>query len=103
MFSEAPGSFSAMKQVKPLWRGSASGSVLTSTKTSEESRPLVTHIFWPLISQRPSSPLRALVLMACTSEPSSGSERLKAARISPVAIRGRYFCLCSSEPNFISR
>ena len=63
----------------------------------------MTHIFWPLISQRPSSRFLALVLIACTSEPSSGSDRLNAARISPVAIRGRYFCLCSSEPNFISR
>jgi hypothetical protein len=50
VFSEAPGSFSAMKQVKPLWRGWASGSVLTSTKTSDDVSPLVTHIFWPLIS-----------------------------------------------------
>ena len=41
--------------------------------------------------------------MAWTSEPSSGSESEKAARISPVAIRGRYFCFWSSEPNFISR
>src|SRR3954465_15077204 len=28
-----------------------------------ERRPLVTHIFWPLISQRPSSPLTADVLI----------------------------------------
>ena len=45
----------------------------------------------------------AEVLIACTSEPSSGSESENAARISPVAIRGRYFCFCSSLPNFISR
>ncbi len=45
----------------------------------------------------------ALVLIAATSEPSSGSDREKAARISPVAIFGRYFCFCSSVPNFISR
>ncbi len=50
MFSLTPGSFSAMKQVIPLWRGSASGSVFTSTKTMADIRPLVTHIFWPLIS-----------------------------------------------------
>ena len=102
MFSETPPSFSAMKQVKPRWRGSACGSVLTSTNTSEERRPFVTHIFWPLISHVPSSFL-AEVLIACTSEPSSGSESENAARISPVAIRGRYFRLCSSVPNFISR
>ena len=92
-----------MKQVKPLWRGWASGSVLTRTNTSEDIRPLVTHIFWPLISYEPSSPFLADVLIACTSEPSSGSDSEKAARISPVAMRGRYFCLCSSEPNFMSR
>ncbi len=63
----------------------------------------MTHIFWPLISQAPSSSFFAAVLIAATSEPSSGSDSEKAARISPVAIRGRYFCLCSSVPNFISR
>jgi hypothetical protein len=79
------------------------GSVLTSTNTRSERRPFVTHIFWPLISQDPSSVFLAEVLIACTSEPSSGSESENAARISPVAIRGRYFCFCSSLPNFISR
>ena len=63
----------------------------------------MTHIFWPLISQLPSSCFLAEVLIACTSEPSSGSDSEKAARISPVAILGRYFCFCSSVPNFISR
>ncbi len=47
----APGSFSQMKQVMPLYGGSAFGSLLTSTKTTPDSRPLVTHIFWPLSSQ----------------------------------------------------
>ena len=41
--------------------------------------------------------------MAWTSEPTSGSDSENAARISPVAIRGRYFCFCSSVPNLISR
>ena len=50
VFSETPGSFSAMKQVMPLCRGSAFGSVLTSTKTMPDISPFVTHIFWPLIS-----------------------------------------------------
>ena len=102
-FSWTPASFSAMKQVMPWWRFSASGSVLTSVNTSVERRPLVTHIFWPLISHLPSSPFLACVLMAWTSEPSSGSDSEKAARISPVAIRGRYFSFCSSLPYFISR
>ncbi len=62
----------------------------------------MTHIFWPLISQPPSTCL-AVDLMPWTSEPTSGSESEKAPRISPVAIRGRYFCFCSSVPNFISR
>jgi hypothetical protein len=42
-------------------------------------------------------------LIAATSDPSSGSDSENAARISPVAIFGRYFCFCSSVPNFISR
>ena len=49
----------------------------------------MTHIFWPLISQLPSSPFLALVFSAWTSEPISGSESEKAARTSPVAMRGR--------------
>ena len=63
----------------------------------------MTHIFWPLISQSPSPVFLALVLIAWTSEPSSGSESENAARISPVAIFGRYFSFCSSVPNFMSR
>ena len=63
----------------------------------------MTHIFWPLISQSPSPVLTPVVLIAATSEPSSGSDRLKAARISPVAIFGSSRCFCSSVPNFISR
>ena len=63
----------------------------------------MTHIFWPLISYASPSTRLAEVLIACTSEPSSGSDRLNAARISPVAIRGRNFWRCSSVPNFISR
>ena len=62
----------------------------------------MTHIFWPLISYASPS-FVALVLIAWTSEPSSGSDSEKAARSSPVAIFGRYFSFCSSEPNFISR
>ena len=50
VFSLTPGSFSAMKQVIPLYLGSALGSVLTSTNTMLLSSPLVTHILVPLIS-----------------------------------------------------
>ena len=64
---------------------------------------MVTHIFCPLSSQAPSSPFFAVALMPCTSEPTSGSESEKAARISPVAIFGRKYCFCSSVPNFIKR
>ena len=32
----------------PLCAGFASGSVFTSSATSPERRPFVTHIFWPL-------------------------------------------------------
>ena len=75
----------------------------TSTNTTAERRPFVTHIFWPLISQSPSAVFTPVVLIAATSEPSSGSERLNAARISPVAIFGSSRWRCSSVPNFISR
>ena len=78
-------------------------SFFISTKTRLEPRPLVTHIFWPLSSQLPSSSFFAVDLMPWTSEPTSGSESEKAARISPVAIFGRKSCFCSSVPNFISR
>ena len=50
-FSAAPGSFSVMKQVMPLWGGSAFGSVFISTNTTPERSPFVTHIFWPFSCQ----------------------------------------------------
>ena len=78
-----------MKQVIPLCGGSALVSVLTSTKTTPEPSPLVTHIFWPSITQLPSSACFAVDLIPWTSEPTSGSESENAARISPVAIFGR--------------
>ena len=92
-----------MKQVIPRCGGSAFGSVFISTNTTPERRPFVTHIFWPLSSQSPSSVFFATDLMPWTSEPTSGSDSEKAARISPVAIFGRNSCFCSSVPNFISR
>ena len=62
----------------------------------------MTHIFWPLISQPPSTSF-AVDLIPWTSEPTSGSESENAARTSPVAIFGRKWSLCSSVPNFINR
>ena len=79
------------------------GSVFIRTKTTLEPSPLVTHIFWPLSSQLPSSSCFAVDLMPWTSDPTSGSDREKAARISPVAILGRKVSFCSSVPNFLSR
>ncbi len=46
-FSDAPGSFSAMKHVSPRCGGDASRSVRINTNTTPESSPLVTHIFDP--------------------------------------------------------
>ena len=43
-----------------------------------------------------------MVLIAATSEPSDGSDIENEPRTSPVAIRGRYFCFCSSVPCRIS-
>ena len=63
----------------------------------------MTHIFCPLISHSPSPTSFAVDLIPWTSEPTSGSESENAPRSSPVAIFGRYFCFCSSVPNFISR
>ena len=48
----------------------------------------MTHIFWPSSTQSSPSFL-AVDLIPWTSEPTSGSESEKAARISPVAIFGR--------------
>src|SRR5436190_9273920 len=91
-----------MKQVIPLYGGSAFGSLFISTNTTLDKSPLVTHIFWPFRIQ--SSPsLVATDLIPWTSEPTSGSESENAARSSPVAIFGRKYSFCSSVPNFISR
>ena len=59
---------------------------------------MVSHIFWPSTVHVPSSSRTALVLMPETSEPQPGSLIEKAPRTSPVAIRGRYLCFCSSVP-----
>ena len=70
---------------------------------------MVSHIFWPVISYsvaclsrrgsaEPVETTVALVVIALTSEPQPGSLIENAPRTSPVAIRGRYFCFCSSVP-----
>ena len=67
---------------------SCPSSVRQSTATRLDVPPLVSHIFWPLITK--SSPSRtALVRIAATSEPRSGSDMENAPRTSPAAILGR--------------
>src|SRR4029078_4692569 len=70
----------------------------TSTATRLEDPPLVSHIFCPLTVHSPSPLETALDLIAATSERQPGSDIEKAPRTSPVAIRGRYLCFCSSVP-----
>jgi hypothetical protein len=70
----------------------APSSVRARSATRLDVAPLVSHIFWPVITY--SSPFslfssRAAVRIAATSEPRSGSDMESALRISPVAIRGR--------------
>ena len=82
-----------------LYTESAPVSVRTRTATRLLDPPLVSHIFCPLMVQpSPCSSLTALVLIADTSDPRAGSLIEKAPRTSPVAIRGRYRCFCSSVP-----
>ena len=50
------------------------------------------------IQALPSSDGTALVLIDAASEPLDGSVRAKAAIISPVAKRGKYFSFCSLLP-----
>ena len=58
---------------------------------------LVIHIFDPLSTQSP--PRRfAWVFMLPGSDPPCGSVSPKQPISSPVAMRGRYFCLCASLP-----
>ena len=45
----------------------------------------------------------AVVLWDVASEPASGSERQKAPVFSPVASGTKYFCFCSSLPNFYNK
>ncbi len=59
--------------------------------------PLVIHILAPLSTQSVPRCL-ACVFMLAGSEPPCGSVRPKQPISSPRAMRGRYFCFCSSEP-----
>jgi hypothetical protein len=54
-------------------------------------------VFFPVRAQ--AWPWRlALVVMACTSEPASGSDSAKAAIASPLAALARYFFFKASSP-----
>ena len=72
----------------PRVRGAAAGSVLHSTAIRPARRALVIHIFEPLTTNRRRR-ARAVVRIACRSEPPSGSVSAIVARSSPVASRGR--------------
>ena len=83
-----PGDFSTISAVMPAWGGSVVGSVFTSSAIRPARAPLVTHIFWPLTTS--SSPSRrAVVRIARTSEPASGSVIMKQHTSSPAASCGR--------------
>ena len=71
--------------------------VLAASATSPARSPLVTHIFVPSITYSSPSGF-ARQRRAWASLPASGSERLNAARTSPVAMVGRKRLRCSSVP-----
>ena len=58
---------------------------------------MVIQVFDPLTTYASPS-RRAVVRIACRSEPPPGSVSAIVARTSPVAIRGRYRSFCSSVP-----
>jgi hypothetical protein len=81
----------------PAWAGWASASVRHSSAISPERRALLIHVLAPSMTHW--SPSRtAAVLRWARSEPPRGSVSAIVARSSPVAIRGRYVCRCSSVP-----
>ncbi len=59
--------------------------------------PLVMNILVPLIT-KPSPSRRAVVRIAATSEPASGSVIAIAVRISPLANCGSHRAFCSALP-----
>ncbi len=85
----------------PLCRGWAVGSVLHSNAISPERRALEIHVLAPLMVSPPPSDGSAVVVMFCRSDPPPGSVSAMVARISPVAIAGRYLRFCSSVPNSV--
>ena len=72
----------------PAWGGSASGSVRHSSATSWDLRTLVIQVLAPLTTYCSPS-RRAVVSIACRSDPPPGSVSAIVARTSPVAILGR--------------
>ena len=86
-----------MKQLIPLYGGSAAGSVLASTAKAFPFSALVMNILLPFRTY--SSPSRtAIVLMFCTSLPASGSVSPSPAWTSPLAMRGSRRSFCSTVP-----
>ncbi len=77
----------------------AAASVFPATKYRSASAPLVMNIFVPFSTQ--PSPWRfALVRIAFTSEPASGSVTATAVMASPEIIFGRNRLICSGVPAF---
>jgi hypothetical protein len=73
-------------------------SVIAQQTQRSAIAPFVIHIFEPLITQSPPARRFACVFMFAGSEPPCGSVSPKQPINSPVAIRGRYACFCSSLP-----
>ncbi|MNJ53934.1 hypothetical protein D3C77_493530 [compost metagenome] len=88
-------SHSTMIRLHPL--APAPGSVLHTTTTMSQDRPLLMKVLLPLITH--SSPSRtAVVRMALRSEPVPGSVMATASTVSPVQIFGSHCCFCASVP-----
>ena len=85
----------------PLCFGVAFGSVLHSSAISPDRRALLIQVLEPLMTSSSGPDGSAVVAMFCRSEPPPGSVSAIVARISPVAITGRYVRFCSSVPNSV--
>ena len=83
-----PGTFSTSRIDTPLCAGCAVGSVLHSNAIRSDLRAFEIQVFDPLITHCSPS-RRAVVRIACRSDPPPGSVNAIVARNSPVAIRGR--------------
>ncbi|MNW08727.1 hypothetical protein D3C71_2055700 [compost metagenome] len=76
----------------------AAGSVLQTTITMSEIKPLEIKVLLPLMTH--SSPSRtAVVRHALTSEPPPGSVIATARMVSPAQTPGSQRCFCSSVPS----